>query len=409
MTPVSLPDHAEVVVVGAGVLGSATAFHLAGMGRNVLLLERGPLGSETSSQGAGFLCAIRPRESSARIVRYSTEFYRRFREETGFDIDLHLTGGLRVALSRGLLASLHDEAATGRSIGVDVQELSPAELADRAPGFLLDGAVGGTFTPLEGYVTATRDAAIGLARGAARRGATVRTSEEVRSITPRSGGFDVEAQSGRVQAETVVLATNAALVPLLRRVGVPLGGYPIHHQCAVYDIPSGIDPRLPTIRIGERDLYLRHEVGGLLVGGVGADPSSPAPDARDSAFELAEVRPDAAGLVAMRERAAAFVPEIATAIVIREQRGLAVVAPDLEPLLGEVLPRLFVIAADLRGIQSGPGLGLMLAQLVATGECEWDASPYRPDRFGDLARDPDAIRAAATAGLQPAFYRTVPA
>ena len=397
-----LPSHAEVVVVGAGVLGSATAFHLAGLGREVLHLERGPLASETSSQGAGFLCSIRPRRSSAQIVRYSTEFYARFSEETGFDIDLHLTGGLRVALSSAWLSDLRGEAETGRGIGVASVELTPAELADRLPAFDLRAAVGGIFTPLEGYMTATREAAIGLARGAVRRGATLRTYEEVESVRPLAGGgFDVLAGSGTVRAETVVLATNAALWPLLRRLGIPFGAYPIHHQCAVYDTPFVVDPDLPTVRIAERDLYIRREVGGLMVGGVGGDPSSPHPAAPETAFALSEVRSERAALESMRTRAAAFVPELAGAPVIREQRGLAIVAPDLEPMLGEILPRLFVATADLRGIQSGPGLGLMLAQLIAGGESEWDATPFRPDRFRDLAADPERVREAATNGIRP--------
>ena len=103
----------------------------------MLLLERGPLASETSSQGAGFLCSIRPKRSSAEIVRYSTEFYTRFTEETGFDVDLHLTGGVRVALTRGWLDELRIEAETGRSIGVETHELTASEVRDRVPGLEL--------------------------------------------------------------------------------------------------------------------------------------------------------------------------------------------------------------------------------------------------------------------------------
>ena len=95
------------------------------------------------------------------------------------------------------------------------------------------------------------------------------------------------------------------------------------------------------------------------------------------------------------------------AICIREQRGLLVVAPDLEPMLGEILPRLFVATADLRGIQSGPGLGLMLAQLITSGESEWDARPYRPDRFAELARQPERVREAAVNGIRSGFGREV--
>lgn len=401
----TFPSHAEVVVVGAGVLGSATAFHLASMGRDVLHLERGPLGSETSSQGAGFLCSIRPKLSSAQIVRYSTDFYHRFTDETGFDIDLHFTGGIRVALTHAWLDEIRIDAATGRAIGVETVELSPGELADRLPGFDVGSAVGGLWTPLEGYITATKEAAIGLARGAVRRGAMLRTYEEVETVRPRAGGgFDVVATSGTVHAEAVVLATNAALWPLLRRLEIPFGAYPIHHQLAVYDTPTTVPEDLPTVRIAEHDLYIRREVGGLMVGGVGADPSSPATGARDDAFQLSAVQSDRAALEAMLLRASPFVPELADAPVIREQRGLAVVAPDLEPMLGEILPRLYVATADLRGIQSGPGLGLMLAQLIATADSEWDATPYRPDRFANLARNHERVREAAMNALRPAYY-----
>lgn len=399
-----LPSHAEVVVVGAGVLGSATAFYLAGMGRNVVQLERGPLASEASSQGAGFLCSYRPRRSSAQILQYSTAFYHRFREETGFDVDLHPTGAVRVALGERWLDELRTEAEMGRSIGVETHELTAREVAGMLPGLELGAAIGGLFTPGEGYVTSTRDAALGFARAAARRGADVRTYEDVASVVPMAGGgFEVVATSGRIRAETVVLAANAGLWPLLRRLGMRLAAYPIHHQLAVYDIPAGVDPGLPTVRIVERDLYMRHEAGGLLVGGVGVDPPSPPVDAPDAAFDLASVETDHGRLEAARRRAVAFVPAIEHATCIREQRGLLVVAPDLEPMLGEILPRLFVATADLRGIQSAPGLGLMLAQLIATGSSEWDSRAYRPDRFADLAGHPGRVRDAAVNGIRSLF------
>ena len=399
-----LPTHAEVVVVGAGVLGSAAAFHLTGMGHDVVQLERGPLASEASSQGAGFLCSYRPRRSSAQILQYSTGFYHRFRQETGFDVDLHPTGAVRVALGERWLDELRTEAETGRAIGVETHELTAHEVAAMLPGIETGAAIGGLFAPGEGYVTSTRDAAVGFARAAARRGADVRTYEEVASVVPQAGGgFEVVATSGRIRAETVVLAANAGLWPLLRRLGIPLAAYPIHHQLAVYDIPAGVDPGLPTVRIVERDLYLRHEAGGLLIGGVGADPTSPSLDSPDAAFDLASVQTDHGRLEAARVRAEPFVPGLKDATCIREQRGLLMVAPDLEPMLGEILPRLFVATADLRGIQSAPGLGLMLAQLIATGESEWDARAYRPDRFSELAGRPARVREAAVDGIRSLF------
>src|SRR4051812_37690404 len=110
-----IPERSDIVVIGAGVLGASTAFHLARMGREVVLIDRGPLGAETSSQGAGFLCSVRPTVASARIVSGSTKFYERFEEETGYAIDLHMHGGVRVAFNETWHRSLVAEAEASRS------------------------------------------------------------------------------------------------------------------------------------------------------------------------------------------------------------------------------------------------------------------------------------------------------
>jgi 4-methylaminobutanoate oxidase (formaldehyde-forming) len=396
-----LPSHAEIVIVGGGVLGASTAFHLSRLGREVLLIDRGPLGAETSSQGAGFLCSVRPSLASARLVHYSTTFYSRFEAETGYRVDLHMTGGVRVALSQAWLDELFAEADTSGEAGVASRRLTRDDVQALIPPLRTGGILGGTFVPLEGYVTATRDVAIGLARGAARGGACVRTHVALEQLRTLPGGeIELETSAGRVLGGKLVLAANAGMWPLARRIGQLYPSFPLLHECAVYALPADIPADMPTLRIGERDLYIRHEAGGLMIGGVGNDPSGPPTDAPEELFRLGRTDVEPGEVAAARRRAAAFFPGMAEAICFREQRGLAMVAPDLEPVAGEWAPNLYVVSADLRGVQSAPGLGLLMAQLVATGQCEFDHRPYDPKRFGTID-GPESMREAARRGLRP--------
>ena len=394
-------DRAEFLVIGAGALGASAAFHLAAFGRDVVVLDAGPVGSETTSQGAGFLCSMRPTPASTRIVHHSTRFYGRFKEETGYGIDLHRTGGVRVALSKRSLEALDREAEAARRAGVEVCRLGVDDIGRLLPAMNLAGLAGGVLVPDEGYVTATRDVAVGLARAAADLGARIHTYRRVEELRPRPRGMlEVVTSAGNITAEKVVLAANAGMWPLCRQLGDLYPAYPLQHECVVYTLADGLSSGMPTVRIAERDLYLRHEAGGLLVGGVGEDLQGPAPDADDARFVLGQgdVLPSEIG--AARRRAAHFFPALDRAFCIRERRGLAMVAPDLEPIAGEWKRNLFVMSADLRGIQSAPALGLMVAQLAAHGESEFDHQPFRPGRFPEAGSGAEVF-AAAQEGLRP--------
>ena len=124
--------------------------------------------------------AARRRRSSG----YSTDFYTRFREETGFEVDLHLVGGVRVALTRAWLDELRLRPRPGARSASRWTSSRATRSASDCPASSSRARSAGLFTRLEGYMTATREAAIGLARGAERRGATLRTYEEV---DPTSG------------------------------------------------------------------------------------------------------------------------------------------------------------------------------------------------------------------------------
>jgi glycine/D-amino acid oxidase-like deaminating enzyme len=342
--------------------------------------------------------------ASARIVSGSTKFYQQFEEETGYTIDLHMHGGVRVAFKEPWHGSLVAEANASRSAGVEIHVVDSAEIAKLIPDLDLSTAIGGTFTPAEGYVTATRDIAIGLARSAARRGVAVRSGVTVRALLPQSGdGHVVRTDDGDIRANKVVLAANAGSWALCRTLGLNYPSYPLMHECAVYDLPNAIRHTMPTLRLGERDLYIRHEAGGLMIGGCGDDPHGPDPLAPDGAFLQQNVDVDERELAEARHRASPYVPGLNEAVCFRIQRGLAMVAPDLEPVAGEWMPGVYVLSADLRGVQSAPMLGLMVAELIANGHSQFDHRPFDPRRFSQIT-DAHALRAAAREGLRPRIY-----
>ena len=399
----TLPATAEVVVIGGGVLGAAAAFHLAKLGARVTLLDRGAVGAETSSQGAGFLCAVRSTQATTVLAEYATSFYRRFAEETGAEAPLHFTGGLRLALSEAALGRLRVESELGARLGVNTRFMTAEEAAAHVPGLATAQAVGGMLVEDEGYVTSTREVALAFAHGARTHGSDIREHVEVTGITPgRDGTHSVVTDLGSIRTRSVVLAANAGIWLFARSLGIGIGAYPLVHQCAVYELasPPGID--MPTVRIPERDIYVRREGHGLLIGGVGRAPDGPPVGAAEDRFRLPAVRPDPDEFASAIERAVPFFPGLRERRLVRTQQGLAMVAPDLEPLAGEWLPGIHVMTADLRGIQLAPALGLLVAELIAGKASRFDAAPYRPDRLSGLvAQGPGATRAAARVGLQP--------
>src|SRR5262249_34144082 len=157
-------------------------------------------------------------------------------------------GGLRVAFSEAWYRSLLAEAKAAKQAGVDVHIVDRPEISRLAPDFDLTTAIGGTFAPEEGYMTATRDAGIGFARSAARQGASVRTGVGVHRLTCREkDGYLLQTVAGDIVANTVVMAANAGAWTLCEGLGANYPSFPLLHQCAVYDLPKAVTPSLPTI------------------------------------------------------------------------------------------------------------------------------------------------------------------
>ena len=394
----------ETVVVGGGVYGASIAFHLARLGKtDVILLDKGPIGGETSSQGAGFLASLRETEPLALLSLYSMRFYANFDQETGYPLRVRQVGSVKVASSDSTVELLQQEQAVARQVDIEVRPLTKKELGQLVPAIDPAYVREAHYIPFEGYVEATAPVAYGLAQGAHRRGVTVRSHTSVRQLTARRGGdYTLITDDGEIEAANLVIAAGAYSPALMAQLGVPIPVYPFLHQCSVVSTRATIPVDMPAIRVPDLHQYVRHADGGLLVGGTEPNLTSPEPAAPASELELKRVSPGRKELSGFIDHASDLFPALRDSFTIRDQRGLITVSPDLNFVVGQApaMPGLYVASGcNGRGVQSAPGVGRLVAELIVRGESWIDPAPLGIDRFGGQFQSLEALRQACFLAL----------
>jgi sarcosine dehydrogenase len=267
----TLPKHARAVVIGGGIAGCSTAFHLAEMGwRDIVLIERNTLTSGTTWHAAGDVVPIRPSPELTRFVRRSIELYPQLSRETEQDIGWKHCGVMTCLPSEGRRIDQSRLAAYARSLGADVSIISRDEISAIQPFIRTDDLSGAMYTK-DAYRVNPADVTQAIAKGARARGVTIRENTRVTGfdIVERDGFREVravETTSGRIQCETVVIACGAWSRDVGRMAGIAI---PLHAVCHSYLITNRIDgvtARLPITRDPDSYIYSREEVGGFLIG-----------------------------------------------------------------------------------------------------------------------------------------------
>ncbi len=280
-----LPDRARVVVVGGGVIGTSTAYHLAHLGwTDVLLLEQGTLSCGTTWHAAGLVGQLRASESGTRLVQYSGELYARLEEETGLSTGYKQCGGLIVARTPERMTQLRRTAANADAYGLECAMLSPDEALGRWPLMRVDDLLGAIWLPGDGTANPT-DLTTALAKGARQLGVAVHERTRVTDVLVRDGAVTgVRTDRGDVEAEVVVNCAGqwAHQLGALAGVSVPL--HSAEHFYVVTDQVDGhaarpADPARPgrlDLRQGggRRPGGRRVRAGGEAVGGARRDPAA---------------------------------------------------------------------------------------------------------------------------------------
>jgi heterotetrameric sarcosine oxidase gamma subunit len=398
-----LPDRAQVVVVGGGVVGSSIAYHLARLGiTDVLVLERARIASGTSWHAAGLVARVRASHPMTELAGYGVDLYGRLADETGVDVHLRPTGSLTLAEHEARLTELRYTAAIARHHGVEARLLAPEEISDVWPLASPGGLVGALLQPGDATVNPGH-AALALAKGAHDRGVTIREGVRVEGLLLDGRAVTgVRTPRGDVQAETVVLACGLWTRDLAATVNVPVPLYAAEHVHVSTDPIDGAHDLLPLMRALDGYFYARHHAGGLMIGTFEPNgrprPTSSIPD--DWAF--GEFGADWEHFAPVRGNAERRIPALRDATFSRFLRAPESFTPDANFCLGEAaeVSSLYVAAGfNSQGIIYAPGAGRALAEWIREGAPTFDASEVDVRRFARTQADPGYLHERTTEAL----------
>jgi glycine cleavage system aminomethyltransferase T/glycine/D-amino acid oxidase-like deaminating enzyme len=377
----TVPERANVVVVGGGIIGTSVAYHLAKAGvEDVLLLERDRLTSGTTWHAAGLMNSFGSMSSTSTWSRqYTQELYRDILPtETGLETGYMGIGFIELACDADRLEAFRRIAAFNRFLGVDVAEISPEQVKDLFPLCETSDVLSGFWVENDGRANPT-DATMALAKGARLHGANIIEQCHVAGVTTSkpNGNYRAKVTGVRLENETVIAANivvNCAGM-WARQFGEACGVYNIPNQAAehyylITEPMKEIDPSWPVIEDSSKCVYIRPEGKGLMLGFFEWEGAAWKPEGVPLDFSFGELDPDWDRMMPYVEQAMKRVPAAENVGVKALFCGPESFTPDNRPIVGES-PELrnYYIAAGLNsiGILTGGGIGKILAQWIQQG------------------------------------------
>jgi len=391
----TLPSTAKIVVIGGGIIGCSTAYHLAKMGfTDTVLLERKKLTSGTTFHAAGLVGQLRTSANITQLLGYSVELYKTLEAETGLGTGWKMNGGLRLACNQERWTEVKRQATTAHSFGLDMQLLTPKEAQDLWPLMVIDDLVGAAFLPTDGQANPS-DITQALAKGARMAGASIFEDTEVLDLEIDKGRIRaVITNQGRIECEKVVVCAGQWTRSFAARFGVNVPLVSVEHQYMITEA-FGVPSNLPTLRDPDRLTYYKEDVGGIVMGGYEPNPIAWAQDGIPKDFHFTLLNSNYDHFEQIMEQALGRVPALETVGVKQLLNGPESFTPDGNFILGEA-PELrnFYVGAGFNafGIASGGGAGMALAEWVGKGEPPYDLWPVDIRRFGRPHFDTDWVR-----------------
>lgn len=368
---------ADVVIVGGGLMGAATAFFLRRRNRSVILLERGLVGQQASGVNFGNVRRQGRFLPQLPLANRSRDIWGRLPELLGEDAEFLPTGHIRICFRKEEVESFEAYARDARPYGLELELLSANMLRARFPFFSPD-AVAGSFSPLDGHAN-PRLAAPAFARAAARAGVLVCENAEVLAIEKPGEDFVIETRdAGRFRAPLVQISAGAWGGALSARFGEPVPMVVRGPQMAVTEpMPYVFEPVMGIYSSVEAEgLYLRQvKRGNIVFGGGLRAPAYP---------DLMRAYSEPAHLVHQLQRLGRAVPALRSLNVIRSWSGIEGYVGDDIPVMGpsgKVAGLYYAFGFCGHGFQLGPGVGDVMAELIATGQTTTPIAPFHIGRF----------------------------
>ncbi len=391
-----LPSTAKAVVIGGGIVGCSTAYHLAKLGlTDTVLLERKKLTSGTTFHAAGLVGQLRSNANITQLLGYSVDLYNSIEDETGLATGWKMNGGLRLACNEERWTEVKRQATTAHSFGLEMDLLTPKEAQELWPLMNVDDVIGAAFMPTDGQANPS-DITQALAKGARMSGVQIFEDTAVLDIEITKGKIiAIITHAGRIECERVVCCAGQWSRDFAARVGVNVPLVPMHHQYMVTEQITGVLPNLPTLRDPDRLTYYKEEVGGLVMGGYEANPIPWAEDGIPKDFHYTLLDSNFDHFQPLIELSLGRVPALESAGIKTLTNGPESFTPDGNFILGEApeLKNFFVgTGFNAFGIAAGGGAGMALAEWVAKGEPPFDLWSADIRRFGRPHLDTDWVR-----------------
>ena len=383
-----MKSRTRVVVIGGGIAGCSTLYHLTREGwSDVMLLERDELTSGTTWHSAAQVTNFGTNQTMVALKRHSIALYRELAADPAYPVDYHHgDGGIRLAGSSTTLDGYRHFASQARAMGVDYEILDAEECARRHPLITTEGLLGGLWDPTDGDIDPAQ-LCQALARRAREAGAEIHRRTPVTALTRRpDDSWTVHTARGDVDCDIVVNACGYRVNEVGAMMGVQHPVTSMEHQYFVTEpIPeiAALDRRVPLLRCPIDDFYSRQEKTGLLVGFYEQDCRTWGMDGVDPDFVNALCPDDVDRVMPVLENVFRRMPALAEAGIHTIVNGPITYTIDGAPLVGPIPGKrnAFCIIGLRAGLGEGGGHGWLLAQQIVHGEAELDTWALDPRRF----------------------------
>ena len=386
--------QAKVVVIGGGVVGVSALYHLAkkGWGDDVVLLEKAELTSGSTWHAAGLLPLFNMSYSVGQIHKYSVELYGKLEGETSQPVGFSRVGNLRLAMSQDRMDEYYQYAATAKTIGVNVEFLSPKQVKALWPLCEVDNLVGAIYHPDDGYIQPA-DLTQAFAKGARAMGATIYRNTPVLAIEQSSqGGWIVKTETGEIICDHVISASGNYARQTGKMIGLDLPVMPVEHQYIVTEPHPELQarrqsgaPEMPVLRESDGSWYLREENGGFILGPYEKGAPCCYVDGPNPKAEYELFQEDIDRLMPHIEATLERVPAFGEVGFKQVYNGAIAYTPDGNPIIGPAwgVDNFWLSEGHSFGITAAGGAGWQLAEWIVDGEPTIDMLGVDPRRFGD--------------------------
>ena len=390
-----MKNKAKVVVIGGGVVGVSTLYHLAKQGwSDVVLCERKELTSGSTWHAAGLMPLFNMSYSVGQIHKYSVKFYQELEKETGQDVGFREVSNIRLAETQDRMDEYKQYAGVAETIGVKVNFLNPDEIKEIWPLCSTDGLIGAIQHPEDGYIQ-PNDLTQALAKGARALGAEIYRQTAVTALEQLpDDSWIVTTDKGEIKCDIVVSCSGNFVRQTGEMVGLDIPVIPVEHQYIVTEAhPKILErqkeglPEMGVLRGSDGGWYMREEAGGLILGPYekGAPCCYVNGPSKDCEYELFQEDLDRLG--PHIEHAINRVPIFGEVGIKKVYNGAICYTPDGSPIIGPAWDRknLYLNDGHSFGVTAAGGAGWQLAEWIINGEPTIDMLGVEPRRFGDYA------------------------